>query len=829
MKIEELLPSGRYSDVLEASFEAYAAFSSSIFDYWKGYTRDKEVFETLNLMKIKFLDNPDLMSQELKKLFTSFRSEVFIRTPRVESFLNYFYPDSVSDDNKLSSSSNMRALPRSTKLDSEIVDQTIKRWVEPGPKYDLDDMKSWLTQWVRYNRPYVQPDFYPITIGTSACLEYSRQLGGIRKRVQDMMAHNLSDQYQKQFDKDLLSIKRKSLSTVDLDPYKQSFHLIYTCLDLLRPCITHLRHCKDDCNNRSSHPPMVCLAVRFRGQKTRIPTMTIAPIVVLSKILRQVAELYLRTDPRIRPSLEGKVFQQLTFNSRDLYRSQDIKVATDHHEIEMTRHFYSEINPGVTWWQEAVDVVCNKYTILHSDQLRTYRMMRTFEAEGWFDKPFSFFMKDKFFSNFIKKNNPSVIKSFDEYVPLDWAHTHSRIGKVTKRGQPMGIATSWVLLPLVSIYSFERSQKNRQQITISRKVLETIDSYENLNLSKVVQNKVKKIVLTRTVPITYNNILTTGDDAIMRLSAFESELHTKYLNSVGSFISEGKDYLSPSYALYTELYYRDGLLMPIYPRGAILAPKQSSGCATWYSQPQAIQILEKTFNIKIDLKKSPYRYVWKLLAELGIPIGSSRLLHGLELFKYRNYGDRSRIGFQARLLFTKEFNNLLKLHPELPKFNFERDGLMTVPWNKDQDVRLKTHLTEMVKGDKLKQSLSHRTTLAPSPPITLKYRELDSIFRSSLTWDQFYRKLPDIDEEPYLSEYINIFSLKYNMKPRLVSWILEDTLNELETTVDIPLGVYERFKPTFGLLLPRSQCPMFFYNDRDHDLRTAYVFFSKET
>jgi len=836
-KIDQLLPKSKRSEKIRVSFEVFSTFYNAVRLYWKGYERPQQIDKHIQLLKVRFLVQPDHFCVELKELFNSFRSEVFSRKPRIHSELNFFFPEGVSDFNKLSASSCMRALPAFTGSQSHLIDETIKRWTEPGRSYDLSQIKSWLDNWVRYYRPKDLPDFYPITIGTRACLEYSRLTGGIRKRTIDLMTHVLSKEMQVRFDKEILRIKRISLGSIELDPYRQSNHLIYSCLDVLQPAISHTDHCKEDCNLPSSHPPMACLAVRFRGYKTRIPTMTIAPIVILSKILRQVADGYLRSDPRIRPSLEGVQHDILNLPSKGLYRSQDIRIATDYHEVEMTRYFYQLINPGVDWWSDAVKVVCNKYTILSESDILPYRVTRSFPDYGWFDKPLEHYFEDKFFKSFYDKfYQDGHEKMFCEFVPLTWDKSHSKVGKVTRRGQPMGISTSWVMLPLVSLYSFESSSEY-EKITITRKVFpKTENNFDPLSLSRAFKKERKLIEISNEVPKDYLSILTTGDDAIFKATLERSERHTLLLNSVGSEISINKDYLSASYALYTELYYLDGYLMPIYPMGFLLAPEQSSGQCTWYSQPKIIKDNIKRFKTRINWKYSPYYHIWKVLIELGIPVGAPSILGGLELSN-APYKSRFRLGYRVKLLCLEEFNNLLRLHPSLPKLDPAKDGLMEVPSNPKNKTREElltfysgTGVKKDIKGNyptmNKSMALSKRTESVPSPLITIPYKTYDSIYRSSLTWDQFYRTLPD-SEEPSIISYCEQFTYKYYIPFDIIVATLEEFRSEMESTISIPSGSYLRFRPTFGLLLPRAQCPMFYFNDRSKELRTHSIFYSE--
>jgi hypothetical protein len=482
-----------------------------------------------------------------------------------------------------------------------------------------------------------------------------------------------------QFNSDIKKIQMKSLFSVDITPYRRTFHLIYACLTALEPAIIHSQKC-DGCNKVSLHPPMCIIALRERGFKVRLPTMTVSPIIILAKILRQVADGYLRTDPRIRNSLEGNFLKELNFKFPKLWRSQDLTVATDFHHRDMTKIFYKLINPGVSWWDDAVSVVCNYYTIFPEADLKTYRLLKS-EAQPWMIEDLPIFHKDKSFAKYIR----GILPDPDAISNLHWNNIHSRHGRVTCQGQPMGVPTSWPLLPLVSIFCFEKSSKKRT-ITISRTVYPIIDSFDKVNLSLVFDNKQRKIELTRKVPSNWLDIQTTGDDAIMSMSKSHSERHTQRLNSLGSIVSPTKDFLSQRYAVYTEIFYDRGRCMPIWPVGPLLAPESTRQC-TWYSQPRALKILEGNFNCKIPLRLSKFIYHWRFLAGLGCPIWAPELLGGLDIKINYPQGFR-RLSKRIWFLLYEELNTILHVSKDLPLKDLYKLGMIERPARSDKEKSL---------------------------------------------------------------------------------------------------------------------------------------------
>lgn len=821
--VEDSLPTSKLSELFLASFEAFNAFYISVKTYNKGYKLTKEFEKNISLMKCHFLNNPTTVPEELKLIWNSFRAEVIERRERIQNPFSYFYPLGVSDSAKLQASMVIRGLPKYN-LDLEpFLKKTQDVWTANVPKPNLEEWNSWIKEWVDFYRPVNLPDFYPFSLGTSACLEKSRRKGGVREATKEIMSTTLNPKRQSQFDKYLSNIKRESLGKVALDPYRSSYFLLMACLTILEPCISHARKCNGGCKFISSHPPMCILAIRERGFKVRLPTMTIAPIVILSKALRQVAELYLRSDPRIKPSLDGTVVEELGFSGKGGYRSQDLTVATDHHHVEMTRAFYKLINPGVDWWDDAVLVVCNYYTLFTQADLETYRNMRTQIRTGWYDFNLNFFMKDKFFKHMYEKyySNKDLYE-FEEKIPESWDSLRSTFGRVSTRGQPMGVASSWPLLPLVSIFSFEKAS-NAQRIEISRTVNKSIQGFDNLTLTKTFMGKRQKLTLKRSVPLNYRDILVTGDDAVAKMTKLESIKHNVYLNSLGSVVSPTKDYYSPSYAIYTEIMYQHGTMLPIYPMGFILAPTSTRQC-TWYSQPLAIRWVEAKYKIKINLKFSPYYYLWKNLLDQGIPIWSDPVFGGLGLSFPKHEGFR-RHASRVWLLVNKNLKTILNLSPDLPELDLTKDGLITAP--ADTSEVPKTTERRLRAGIKVKTiDLSVRTKLIPSPVLTLPLKVWDQIYRSKNTWNQLYGQVPKEKDEPSLREYIDSFPTKeMTLTRRQVQSLEEEVQLVLQTTVDIPWGYYVAFKPTFGLLLPSTQCPVYYFNNRDLDMRTSALVF----
>lgn len=824
-KIENSLPSSPLAKKYQTSFEGYSCFYRAIQFYWKGYEKPFSKYEILH-MRWNFLQDPAKYCEALKNLFNSLRANVITNKARPDNILDFYFSGKVSKLNKLQASACIRALPRFLGSTEVHIQDCIKRWTVPRPRPDLTEWKIWIKEWVDFNRPKRFPDFFPISLGTTACLEFSRQQGGLKQAVKELMRVSLSKNRLTQFNSDIKKIQVKSLFSVDLTPYKRTFHLIYACLTVLEPAIQHSKEC-NGCKLQSLHPPMCIIALRERGFKVRLPTMTLSPIVILGKILRSVADGYLRSDPRIRNSLEGNFLHELNFKSSKFWRSQDLTVATDYHHVEMTRSFYKLINPGVTWWEDAVSVVCNYYTIFPEGSLADYRMLKT-KLQPWAIEDLPIFHAKGYFQDLIRK---SPLKPSQEAVcELHWNNTHSRLGRVTCQGQPMGVPTSWPLLPLVSIFCFEKSSP-KKLITIDRKVYPTLDSFDRVNLSLVFDNKQRAIILKRNVPSNWLEIQTTGDDAIMNIGKKQSELHTLKLESLGSIVSPTKDFLSKRYAIYTEIFYEDGKCMKIWPVGPLLAPESTRQC-TWYSQPKALNVIEMNFKVRIPFRYSKFYFHWLFLADLGCPIWAPEILDGLNVKINYPQGFR-RLSKRIRFLLYEELEAVLHLSKDLPLKNLYKLGMIERPARSgtEKSVSIMQSLTfERKKTDYSSvglsiDSLSEKSTItSPSPELIMPLETWDQIYRSQFTWEQLYAT-DKLDPEPSLLNFIHRFDfVDPSLKLKQLNELYEEYIQE-DKTISVPWGLFDKFKPLFGLLLPRTFSPIFYYYNRTLDYRTSVIEF----
>jgi len=169
LNIENNLPDSKLSAKYQCSFDAYRAFYVSVHLYWKGYERPTFIDKNVCDLKIAFLKDPDYFCVLLKNLFNSFRAEVIGGKRRIDNILSYFYPEECNSYNKLQASGCLRALPQYTGSISGLLDQTVERWCTPSD-VNLNEWKVWITQWCRFYKPHIEPDFFPFIMAKEPVL-----------------------------------------------------------------------------------------------------------------------------------------------------------------------------------------------------------------------------------------------------------------------------------------------------------------------------------------------------------------------------------------------------------------------------------------------------------------------------------------------------------------------------------------------------------------------------------------------------------------------------------------------------------------------------------
>jgi len=828
LELEERLPEGKLSRLYQFAFEGFRAFTASIYSAWDGYELAPDLIRQVLRQRINFLRNPRFCVEELKSELQSIRDYVMTDHDRdTRTQFSWFYPRALDDFNLLQASAALRALPPplpSMVNTKEVISQLRERYTKDAYPPDPGFIQ-WMSEWAKFNQPLFPIGSFPIRPSTKACLEFGRKDGGLRTAIILLSEkYKLSHHEQAYFDAESKKIRAHSMIEGESKEfYTPSLQLICACVSCLRPLFNHARKCIGGCMKPHKHPPVYPLVIAERGYKTRVPTVTTAPLSIMARVLRSMADGFLRSDPRIRPSLEGKTI--LPKVRRAYWRSQDLTTATDNHNPVVTRAFYKAIKPYLSvqppWYDDIVNVVCGYYTLIDYETMTEIRSY--FEVPP--PMPIEERFRDMLGSYAVKYADVQPIQVDilskahwwtlgKNITPIDYATGYAEsmtrvYGTVTKNGQLMGVSTSWPLMPLMSIYAWENALQSKST-TISRKIVKRPKSYDLSAFARWIGKKGPYDTLKRDVRKGSFAIQTTGDDAIISCTIHESERHTANLISLGCVPSIRKDYLSPTYGIYTEVFYRETEPLGIFPWAPILSP---SGVrqSTWYNQMQSIVDMEKRHSVKLPWNRSPYAPIWRHLHSIGIPIGLPRYAGGLGLPAQFRGNDFKR-SFAALALMQRSLDDLVKVPGGFTIPDPAKDGLLlgrqSAPQIKPKDEPRK--LFDGIKG--LKHSLPGAivaTRSIPSPTFSITLREWANILRTQDTWVQIFSPIEEPDE-PTLSQYI----AKFKWRPtRLLTEeeIIDACLDaeaDMNMEIDIPWGVLAQFHPVFGLITPCTPVPI---------------------
>jgi hypothetical protein len=842
---EQRLPQGKSTALIRFAMESYRAFTASLSSHWESYEVPSRIMYEVHRYKLIALKHPKWFATSLKETLQELRDRVLGgKIPKTP--FSYFYPTTCAK-NMLQASAALRALPAPL---GKMIDKR-KLWTElrarltTSPPPPDPALLAWIREWVSFNQPYFPRGSWSISPSVRATLEFGRSDGGFAKAILQMTADPRSYMEDQWYERESKVIKTHCrLEQEDADPYLESLALIASAVSALRPLFKHARKCTGGCSKHLKHPPMAPIVVPERGLKTRIPTMTIAPIGVLSRVLRSICDPFLRSDPRIRPSLEGAVHFP---EGEGPYRSQDLTTATDCHNVEVTRFFYLEVGNYIDkppWYDDVVYTVCNYFTVLSHQELIDFR-------EGFKPTPLRFEPNPKFFrmmnfsAYYVKHHELDPVADLQQFMPphptkaqkaffnpcdnvIDMRpHRYRCWGQyVTKRGMPMGIPTSWPLLPILTLFAYETSSLVERKV-IRRKVRVGPKSYDLGLFTSWCENKGRTKTLERTVPENYALCLTTGDDAVMsRMEKFHSTLHTSVLQRIGCTVSSTKDYYHPRLAIYTEVFFEDGKTLGIFPWAPILAPK-GVRTNTWYSQPSSLAGMQSRHSVEIPFHRSPYWLIYKQLGEIGIPVGAHKLLGGLGS-KFLPQGRAGYINWAAKELEQLDFYGLLKPPPEFRIYNLKEDGLLLAKQEPVRDKAIRPNVSQYDapketsgRGTPAKRRLSIRSKNAlkftsaalavrckPSPYVEFSVSEWSSICRARNGWDQIRAGAEKV-YEPTVAKFISRWRSTPIPPLKPVEEIVEEAEADLRMKIKVPYGILIQFRSTFGFIRPFTPVPVF--------------------
>jgi len=827
--VESRLPEGKLSQLYRFTYEAFRAFTAALTSAWDGYQVPEVIYRECLKQRLSFLNAPAEMTRILKSELQSLRDYVLSEgLTDTRTDLSWFFPRKVRKSNLLQASAALRALPAplSCLIDGRELRLSFKERWTTDPPIISDDFKQWIKEWVDFNQPYYPRNAFPILSSTRACLEFSRRDGGLRTAIIALSSKfPLSTHEQAWYDNMYKKLRTHCrLEAEEIEHYSNSLQLVAACVSAIRPFFVHTRTCEGGCREPSLHPPMRALLIPERGYKVRVPTMTTAPISILARVLRSMADPYLRSDPRIKPSLEGET--KVPPKRGEFWRSQDLTTATDLHAASMTRWFYTCIGknlPGGAppWFDDVVNTVCGFYTVVGAEEIKDMRARFEPVAVPPPDEKFKKMLGEysvkygdvsPYFPETVLNVPDHLYERFvSPYMSgLGYSEYLSRVGRgyVTRCGQPMGISTSWPLLPIVTLYCYERSLTG-PPVTISRRILKRpFTAFDMPSFTKWCLKQAPKLTVRRQSVKGALSISTTGDDAITSFSKEESLRHTQMLESIGSKVSSTKDYLSRRYSIYTEVMYKDGEPLGIFPWAPILAPKGVRQ-NTWYSQMRSLRSMEQRHRVAIPLSRSPFFTVWKYMAGCGTPVGADPILGGLGI--PNNPPWISALSVAANRLMQRSEEELLKYPPGFFIPLKSRDGLLLgkTGCGGKLEGEIKTYNIRQIAHPSAGMLEPQMTRCLPSPTISLSISRWVAIFRSMDTWSQIVEP-PQPEVEPTISQYMRSFRT-----PRTARFTLDEILEivdeakaDMEMMVEIPWGVCQQFHPVFGYIFPQTPIPV---------------------
>lgn len=855
-ELEERLPEGKLSRLYKFAFEAYRAFTASLSSVWDGYDVPMTVIQEAIKQRTDFLCNPELRAKQLKSCLQALRDYVLGGIEPTNELM-WFYPLGVKKRNLLQASAAIRAIPAPLGFmikNKGLIKDLKFRLGQPPPPID-EEFKTWVKNWVIFNQPYYPIGSFAITPTTAACLEFSRKDGGLRTAIELLsQKHPLSGHESTWFDEESKKVRNHcKLENENVENYLPSLQLMAACVSTLRPFFKHVRKCPGGCRKSSKHPPMVALIVPERGLKVRMPTMSTGPIAILARVLRSAADGFLRSDSRISPSLEGKA--KLPRQRRENWRSQDLTTATDNHTVEYTREFYYQIGKLIPfcppWWDDVVRVVCGFYTIISQNELDELRS--EFKRDS-FEPPFKEALqafRDEYIAGKAEMGrtikplisdtrmdtlgyshvSSNILKRI--YFPMDGTESYHEYlarrtsGMVTRRGQPMGVATSWPMLPLYTLYSFEMALAGPLKV-IKRKIRKrpTANPYDLTAFTQMVQSKGPLVELSRDIPPGAFCIQTTGDDAIFSCTTKESLRHTELLTQLGSDVSKTKDYLNLRYAIYTEVFYKDGRPLGIFPWAPILAPtgvRQN----TWYSQAPSLKGMEIRHKRQLPIMRSPFYGIWKHLNEIGAPVGLDPIAGGLGLTRFPGSAERRQIAAYRLLQLTE--SELLSFPPGFFIPDPNKDGLLfgKNPSPTPTGVVVSKNLAR-VRINPFRTQLATRSI--QSPYIEISISKWIQLFYMFDTWNQVLYP-PDPVREPSLVEFIQRTKRQRHavLSETQICDIIEEAKADCNDTIKFPWGLLSEYHPVFGLIRPSTPVPLVVVNSTEKGLSEVLELKTRET
>lgn len=344
--------------------------------------------------------------------------------------------------------------------------------------------------------------------------------------------------------------------------------------------------------------PAVALEAPEKGLKLRIPTKTILPVLVLGGFLRSIADQFMVRDKRIAPSITPgdplrhlDHFNKLLKEVDAVWRSLDCSFATDNFSFDYIRIIYLTL---LSMIRNLISVQLYDLLIEIVEWLATPRRLLQDPAScevkwtapvkklywGAVKSPI---IEVEIPDYFGEELNPGSMKQFmtdmDHYwTGLGTADCHI----VTGRGAMMGDPTSWPGLPLMTLFNWERATPMER----------------------------------------HKNVITTGDDALGKLTREENAQFSINMLECKTLLSKGKDFVHEHLGVYTEEFTNDGVRLPVMAISPIVGPPGGSkGESDWFTSPGSQQALNshRRYTGYVPYSMSRFYPTWLAARHLGVP------------------------------------------------------------------------------------------------------------------------------------------------------------------------------------------------------------------
>jgi len=593
--------------------------------------------------------DPERLAEDIKKSASHARSEVF---SRVESFENRFtFLHGASDIQKLRYSMVGRALPAPLSFDSDAaLEQYFARMCSTPA--DLEGFTDWLNLYLDRFRPK-KLLHYGFTIGTAACAELPRWLGG--------KAAVFSS---------IVEIGRRRFSHSELNQ-------LFDAPDLVIPNVT-LEGCVGGGNKELPSSPtrklqwdwrylmagslIVCekmqaqglipmsyiIVAPEKGLKTRLPTAGIAPIVALQHLLRTYIDQFMANDPRIGPSITpGDAFRNPIGEPGGgrFLRSVDATTATDLHPFELQRGIYKALLrdylPQTTFFQrlyKLLDFICGPRVLLDErpqmyplpDYPRKGVVMGNLNPSEGSPLP----IRQGGFSGYLtqfKHDYNLAHPDWDEpggrpelRTPLTGPGVElagSYVWQKPYEENPIPADPEWRPDLLEFVMRYHQSYQEDGPISTVGAMMGEPTSWPGLAILNVW-------AWEQSVPLErWGELRTTGDDALGLTTEDESALLTQNLEKAGVVISSTKDYESEDWGLFTEVITdRFGDPAGVNPISTLVGPfGGSKGSVNWAACPlHTLAVVDRVHGFPFSKrvwKASRFAPDWAAASSAGLPLG----------------------------------------------------------------------------------------------------------------------------------------------------------------------------------------------------------------